>query len=106
MPELKNLLQLTSEAAVRDTPFINIIKAALVSGIDNVMLLETNYYLEYDINAALVTADGPLQQTRIKNNILDMLHNKGYRADLRVVTTIELLVITWTIDSLSISSPS
>jgi hypothetical protein len=103
MPELKTLLQLTNEAIVRDTPFIDTIKADLVSAIDNVMLLETEYYVEYDINTTVSTADGPLQKTRIKNYILDMLKTKGYRADLRQISSVEKLVVTWTISSLSIS---
>ena len=103
MAELKTLLQLTNEANIRDTPFIDAIKAALISAIDNCMLLETEYYIEYDINTAVSTADGPLQKTRIKNAILDMLKAKGYRADLREINSVELLVVTWTISSLSIS---
>lgn len=103
MADLKSLLQITNEAIIRDTPFINQIKTDLISAIDNCMLLETEYYVEYDINAAVSAAAGQLQKDRIKNYIIDMLKNKGYTADMRTISSTEKLVVTWVIANLSIS---
>lgn len=107
MTDIKTLLKLTQEAKVKDQPFVDAITTAVSAEIDNAMAVETEYRVEYDINAELVTTDGPLQTTRIQNTILADLKTKGYRAK---ITTTELspndpmLVITWTVATLTKAS--
>ena len=106
MADIKTLLKLTQEARVKDQPFIDTITAELIIAIDAAMASETEYRVEYDINASLVTTDGPLQISRLQNYFLDQLKTRGYRA---VISTTELspvdemLVITWTVATLTTS---
>lgn len=103
MSDPKNIRVLTAEAAVRDQPFIDIINAELIIAIDAAILLETEYKVEYDINATLVGTDGPLQTERITNSVIKKLKSLGYKAAMRTPVLTELLVITWTIAELSVA---
>jgi len=104
MTDIKTLLKLTQEAKTKDQPFVDTITTAVSAEIDSAMAIETEYRVEYDINAELVTTDGPLQTTRIQNTILADLKTKGYRATIsftELSPTVELLVITWTVATLT-----
>lgn len=106
MSDFKSLLKLTQEAQLRDAPFITTIKEEVTSLIDAAMLTETEYRVEYDINAVLETTDGPLQTTRIQNTILSLLLGKGYRATISTTEASPdnpMLVVTWTIATLTAS---
>lgn len=103
MADIKTLLKLTEEARLRDQPFIDIIDAELITAIDAAMSSEIEYKVEYDINTVLITTDGPLQTQRIKNVIIDSLKSKGYRAAMTIIATVDTLVITWTINTLTTS---
>ena len=104
MSDIKSILQLTQEAQVRDQPFIDTITPVLISLIDGAMTLDTEYRIEYDIQAALVSTDGPLQMTRVVNYFLTTLKTKGYRAIMSLTDlspTVQVLVITWTVATLT-----
>lgn len=104
MSDFKSLLTLAAELQVRDQPFIDTIKTDLIVLIDATTLAEIEYKVEYDINTTLLSTDGPLQVTRIQNNVLNSLRVKGYRTFISVtdLSPIDpMLVITWKLAELS-----
>lgn len=108
MAEIKSLLTLQSEAQLKDKPFIDTITADLIILIDDAMAAEIEYKVIYDINATLLTTDGPLQTTRIKNTVSDTLKTKGYRpsySDVEVSPSVreERLTVAWTVNTLTSS---
>ncbi len=105
MADPKNIRVLTADAALRDQPFIDIINAELIIAIDAATVAETEYRIEYDINAVLVGTDGPLQITRIQNSIMKGLHKLGYRAAMGTPVATEVLIVTWVIAELTIATP-
>lgn len=103
MADLKNIKTLTEETLLRDQPFIDSIKNDLSLAIDSATQSETEYKVEYDIEAALNGTSGPLQEQRIKNYILKRLKELGYRAKI-TTDTLPMLEVTWTIAELSVAS--
>src|ERR1039458_4332258 len=99
MAEIPTLLQLTNDTNNRDSLLLEIIKTAIAAGIEAATTAEIQYLYLYDINATLLAnSAGPLQQTRLIAETIQMLLDKSYSAFMNSSVP-PLLQISWTINA-------